>query len=469
MCKSPSPKPLSKRIVGLVSGLVLSAAGAVPLAAIDESPYGLNIHAPQGVEIARRLDKVQASGVKWVRIDFVWAWVEPAQDQFVWQPYDELVAAARARGLWVFATLAYSPAWATDGRPMIGVPRRVEDWTDICVRAAQRYRDSIEVWGLWNEPNLDHFWAGSRQQYLDVILRPGAAAIRSANTEAKIAGPDLAHLAGDGRDWFTWLKDVLERAGDSIDIVTHHLYDRDGPRDVTDKLDRSTQFGSTPALWPLFNPSVREVLTKVGWFGRPFWLTETGWVADSGASESAQASHVSGFLNEWFTQRPGHEWIDKVFLYELADDPTPSVPKWGLLRSDLSEKPAFRSVRNIALGIVPGGNGAAIVGHTIPREVRAGSSFNVTITMKNLGSTTWSRRDGYKLGAVGDADPFSPPRRLIGRVATVGPEQSWTFRFKMVAPTAPGNYLTDWQMLREGVERFGPALTVPVRVLPAAP
>ena len=337
-------------VATFVAGL---SVGASPLAAIDESPYGLNIHAPQGADLARRLDKVQASGVKWVRIDFVWAWVEPAQDQFSWQIYDDLVAAARARGLWVFATLAYTPAWATDGRPLIGVPRRTEDWTDVCVRAAQRYGDSIEVWGLWNEPNLNHFWSGSRQQYMDVILRPGATAIRSANSNAKIAGPDLAHLTSNGSDWYVWLREILERAGDSIDIVTHHLYDRDGPRDVTDKLDRSTQFGSNPTLWPLFNPSVREVLTKAGWFGRPFWLTETGWVADSASSEAAQADHVSVFLRDWLSARPGREWIDKIFLYELADDPSSNVPKWGLLKADLSEKPAFRVVRNLALGIAP--------------------------------------------------------------------------------------------------------------------
>ena len=52
-----------------------------------------------------------------------------------------------------------------------------------------------------------------------------------------MGGPDLAHLAS-GSDWYYWLRESLLEAGGKLDFVTHHIYDNDGNRDVTIKLDR---------------------------------------------------------------------------------------------------------------------------------------------------------------------------------------------------------------------------------------
>src|SRR3954449_5242325 len=84
-------------------------------AAAAPASCGVNIHAPQGPELASQLDRVKAAGLGWVRIDFIWAAVETRKGKYDWRAYDALAAAARARGLQVFATIAYTPAWATDG------------------------------------------------------------------------------------------------------------------------------------------------------------------------------------------------------------------------------------------------------------------------------------------------------------------------------------------------------------------
>src|SRR5919202_3901706 len=106
--------------------LLLSAARAATAAA--SSPYGVNVHAPQGAELASQLDQVKAAGLGWVRIDFIWSAVEPRKGRYDWRLYDAIAAAAKARGLQVFATLAYTPAWATDGPEITGVRRNPDDW-----------------------------------------------------------------------------------------------------------------------------------------------------------------------------------------------------------------------------------------------------------------------------------------------------------------------------------------------------
>jgi hypothetical protein len=327
----------------LALALAFATAAAAPLAAQESSPYGINLHAPGPAQRGPLLDRVAAAGIGWVRIDLVWAQVEVEPDRFDWTLYDGLIAAARARGLEVLAILAYTPAWATDGPPLAGVPRDPADWADFCRRVAHRYRDSLRHFEVWNEPNLDHFFAGSREQYLETILLPAADAIRAANPAARVGGPALAHLVSGDSDWYRWLDEILERAGDRLDFVSHHVYD-DDHRGVTRKLEASTLFGDRPAFWGVVNPSLREVLEEAGWSG-PVWLTETGWASDR-VGQGSQADAYAGLLGAWLAGDPGRDWIAKLFFYELVDDPRAEIPDWGILDPGLREKPAYAVYRD---------------------------------------------------------------------------------------------------------------------------
>ncbi len=322
--------------------LALLLAG--PLGADDASPFGVNAHAPGGAELALAFDRVEQAGIGWVRIDFVWALVEVAQDHFDWSAHDAIVDAAEARGLSILGILAYTPAWATDGPPLSGAPRSVADWEDFCWRAAHRYRGRVLYWELWNEPNQPAFWAGTRTQYIDWILSPGADAVHAADARARVGGPALAHL--ESAVWYDWLLEVLRRAGGKLDFATHHLYDSDGPADVTEKLEAATPFGGDPGLWDLWSPSVKEVLEEAQWLGKPLWLDETGW-ASKKIGEAKQASHLAGLLEGWASGASGRDWLDKIFLYELRDGPAEVDPNgFGLLRADGSPKPAYNAYRD---------------------------------------------------------------------------------------------------------------------------
>jgi hypothetical protein len=443
--------------------LVAVVPAARPAAAAEVSPYGINVHAPQGAELTALLDRVQAAGIGWVRIDFIWAWVEPARDQYDWGVYDAIVAAARARGIEVFASLAYTPPWATSGSAVNGVPDDPGQWAEVCSAAAHRYRNTIRYWGVWNEPNLDKFWAGSRQQYVDVLLKPCADAIHTANPAAKVGGPDLAHLTSGDSDWYDWLLDVIQQGGDRLDFVTHHVYDSDGHRDVGDRLDGSTVFGSRPSLWDAVNPSVKEVLKEAGWWGKPVWLTETGWDA-AGAGESQQAAWYGGLLSDWLGGNPNRSWLQKIFFYELADGPPPG-PGWGILRADRSTKPAYDAYRAFIAAHTALLDDAAPVSATFPDTMEAGQPVVVRITFRNTGTTTWTDAAGYRLGAAADHDPFTEPRQMLAAGESIAPNQEKTFDLELTAPEVPGTYHVGWQMLREGLHRFGDPLAKDVQVI----
>lgn len=339
---------MTYRLKTLVLLVLLLPGARAATAASPASPYGVNIHAPQGPELASQLDQVRAAGLGWVRIDFIWAAVEPRKGRYDWRVYDAIAAAAKARGLQVFATLAYTPAWATDGPELTGVPRNPDDWRRICFRAAKRYRGKITYWGLWNEPNLKQFWSGSRDQYIDVILKVGADAIHTGNPAAQVGGPELAHLTSNGAVWYDWLRQSLMEAGDRLDFITHHVYDSDGNHEVTSKLNDSTLFGDHPSRWNILSPSVREVLESTGWTSKPVWLTETGWES-SQVGESRQAGYYTGLLNDWLTGKRDQDWISRIFFYELKDGPDGGY-SWGILRADGSAKPAYGAYQGFVAG-----------------------------------------------------------------------------------------------------------------------
>jgi RHS repeat-associated protein len=109
-------------------------------------------------------------------------------------------------------------------------------------------------------------------------------------------------------------------------------------------------------------------------------------------------------------------------------------------------------------------NDAQVTAQSAPAQMTAGKSYNVSVTVKNTGGTTWKSADAYVLGAQNPQD-----NRLwnaSGRVtlgATVAPGQQYTFSFPVVAP-APGAYSMQWRMLREGAGWFGGTSSSPVTV-----
>ncbi len=458
------PPSFLRLVVALVALLgALAAGGAV---AQESSPYGVNVHSPTGAELNLDLDRVQAAGITWINVAVIWPYVEGQSGVFDWSVYDEIVAAAQARHLQVLGSILYTPAWATKDPTWVGVPD-VNAWSDFCRRAADRYKGSIRYWQLWNEPNQTEFWTGTREQYIDVILKPGADAIHAGNPNAQVGGPALAHLSS--ADWFDWLSDVLAKAGDHLDFVTHHVYDSSGNRNVTSKLNDSTLFGSTPGLWSVVAPSVREVLESSHWFGKSFWLTETGWQT-SQVGEAAQAAYTAGLLSDWLTGQHRQDWVNKIFIYEIRD-PAAGTPTWGLLKPDGSPKMSYTAYKNFIASQQPPppspADGASLGAADIPTAMEAGQAIAVSLTFQNTGTTTWTAAANYKLGARGDTDPFAPARQLLAPGESIAPGQQRTFTFPYTAPAAAGTYTTHWQMLREGIDWFGSELTQQVAVAAA--
>jgi len=105
----------------------------------------------------------------------------------------------------------------------------------------------------------------------------------------------------------------------------------------------------------------------------------------------------------------------------------------------------------------PPADDAVILAAVLPTELDCGETFAASVEVQNTGTATWTRADGYKLGAVDDEDPlFGPDVRVwLPEDASVAPGESWLFQFELTGPAAEDSYVTDWRMVHEAVTWFG--------------
>jgi hypothetical protein len=90
--------------------------------------------------------------------------------------------------------------------------------------------------------------------------------------------------------------------------------------------------------------------------------------------------------------------------------------------------------------------------------------MNVSVTMRNLGPSTWTAGQAFRLGSMSD-NGWEGGRAYLDN--DVPPNTDVTFTFPVTAPASAGHVqLSVGSMLQEGVQFFGDAATkVPITVL----
>ena len=107
---------------------------------------------------------------------------------------------------------------------------------------------------------------------------------------------------------------------------------------------------------------------------------------------------------------------------------------------------------------IAGINDAEFVSQSVPSSVDAGSTFSVSVTMKNTGSNTWTKTNLYKLGSQnsqGNTTWGANRAAALDANEFIAPNDSMTFTWDITAPEEPGIYNFQWKMLQEQVEWFG--------------
>ncbi len=349
---------VSALVVGLAGCASLLVAGlAAPAAHASDAGDAVGIYSEElergnSADPAAVAAAMRDANVGLVRQPFSWARVETAPGQLDFSVYDAVMAAAAGAGLRVLPVVMDPPAWRSTA-PASGRLRAMYPPRDPAAMAAfvtalvRRYGPNgtfwsthpqlppvpIRSWQVWNEPNIQAFWATGPDPAAYVrLLDAVGTAIRAGDPGAEIVVGGLPY-AGNGLTVPQFV-DAMYAAGarGTFDTLAVHPYAAD-PTGVLEIL-RVT----------------RQQLDALGDPERPIWATEFGWATGGPPvtitnSEAGQAKllrdtieymqrardvlHLRGFV--------AFRWKD-VQLNPGQTDVWPLHT--GLLRVDGSSKPA---------------------------------------------------------------------------------------------------------------------------------
>jgi xylan 1,4-beta-xylosidase len=137
-------------------------------------------------------------------------------------------------------------------RGIISPPADWAEWRELIAALAahlvRRYGiDEVATWAfeVWNEPNLEVFWPGTKAEYLR-LYDESASAVKSVSPLLRVGGPATA--AGE---WIESLAMHAQHNGVPLDFIATHTY------------------GNLPL-------DVRPSLRRHGFDGIPIWWTEWG-------------------------------------------------------------------------------------------------------------------------------------------------------------------------------------------------
>ncbi|RLF00552.1 MAG: hypothetical protein DRJ57_00690 [Thermoprotei archaeon] len=156
---------------------------------------------------------------------------------------------------------------------------------------ANGYRYHNILWEIWNEPDIDRFWALSAQEYFR-LYETLAKAVKRADPEAMVGGPTIAYN-------LTFLEEFLNYTrsrGVPLDFVSWHAYSTN-PRDIVERARR-----------------VREIMVKYGYEELPSVLDEWNYWWNKEPWDFFRGPTVAAFQTStliWLQDAP----VDIAVLY----------------------------------------------------------------------------------------------------------------------------------------------------------
>jgi PKD repeat protein len=305
------------------------------------------------VEEAARL--ISEAGIDAVRLDLSWSAVQPEnEDEYDWKDYDYLVGVGEKYGFDLLPIIDYSTTWAATGatqdeRGQAHVPPVPEKYAWFAYKAADRYKDDIPAWEVWNEPNHSGFWYPEPDPALYAeVLSNAYLAIKYADPRAPVVLGGLASAGNGTMPPEQFLQGVYDAGGgDSFDAVGRHPY-ASGLLDVY-TVNRQLE-------------DLRTVMLDNGDGDKPVWLTEFGnsAVPFAAVTDQTQATWLVQSLDEFGSL----DYVPVVFWYnfrEKGTDPNAYEHNFGLVESDWTIKPAYEAyadyIADEPLGRGPPGDG----------------------------------------------------------------------------------------------------------------
>lgn len=352
------------------------------------SPFGMNAglstrFRDNPVDRIRAAQLLNNASVDWIREEFAWEAIEPnphqVPRQYRWQvegyfDYDQALRLASENNTEVLGLLTYGPrtninngtVYNAPGLPPPLIPDAapISDWLpawrDYVREVVSRYGEQIDYWEIQNEPNSIGFWrkvdlraeSPNAIDYVQV-LRAACEVIREINPNDKIVLGGLSY-EGQGIDYYDYLQQIYSAGGwRYFDILAIHPYRWPAfPEQVRSRSKFNVRTLQYEENWIEYNytdeiVAFKDLMRSYG--EKPIWVTEIGWpivaLVQRANERGTQAEIVqSDYLIRVYIQSIA-AGVDNIFWYDFRDDywvvDDPNESSFGIIRADLSSKPAY--------------------------------------------------------------------------------------------------------------------------------
>lgn len=248
-------------------------------------------------------------GFKWYRGGVAWAGIQIKMwgYDYYWKDADKAVNLSEKYGIKSLWILAFTPWWCSskpnasydDNDYYTYPPKDMNAWYEFVKTIATRYKGRITEWEIWNEEDLNYFWKGSVEQFVE-LMKYAYIALKEVdeNNTVIMGGLALSSSGGDYNPHF--LEEFLYKGGGKyVDVYAFHVYDN-----FSEKYEY-----------------MKETLQKFN-ENKPIWITEFGASTCSSCnSQLEQALKIMGYIHEF-----KNAGIEKAMIYEFKD--TPSNDAW---------------------------------------------------------------------------------------------------------------------------------------------
>ena len=325
------------------------AVNGLPNPALDPRPTGLavNVALEQYPDLDPVLDSLTA--FHWLRQTFPWDQIEPAHGQYDWGKWDDLVTRVTSREKQLIAVLTYSPTWARaqsqfsnlQSSSRTAPPANPADFAAFAAAFAARYADEIDVYQIWDEPNIALGWGEqppSAAAYA-APLQAAYAAIHAADPHALVLAAALAPSVETGPDNY----------GDLLYL--QQLYDLGAGRYFDAAAGKPYGYYTGPddraADAALLNFSrftlLRQVMVRNGDAHKLLWAGNFGWnTRDTSlwgkATPEQQVEYTLAAYHRALTEWP---WAGPLALENYQPPLPPDNPRWGFALVDSLGNPTL--------------------------------------------------------------------------------------------------------------------------------
>ena len=259
------------------------------------------------------LPLIKDLGVQLVRVEFRWDHIEPVQGEYNWGLFDGEVADLYDNKVDILATIDHAPVWAHE------IETLAVDFGVFLEAFVERYGERIELYEIFNEPNLPGYgWAfelgnvaHDAKLYASMIVKANEV-IRPLKPEALIMSGGLS----PDNNPETFARHMYEHLTPGcFYIFSFHPYGR-GDRLV-----------GVQAEWS-------EFLAAQGDVGKPVWFAEFG---------TSDEETVEEVLMQVDVQLPDLGAVVWFSLHDLK----PAGWNFGLVEYNWDKKPGYEQFKEV--------------------------------------------------------------------------------------------------------------------------